>query len=158
MTAALLAAGFGYLSDDDAPLDAETLEVWPLPLPLRIKPGSMALLRTHYPELATLPAYGPAGQAVRLLLPPRFDPVAAIRRYPVAGLVFPEYRPAAAATVQPMSPLAALQRLIAAEALLRRPLIPEHIGRLLAWLEAMPAWWLEYDDLAAAVDALRDLL
>ena len=158
LTAALLAAGFGYLSDDVAPLDAETLEVWPLPLPLRIKPGSVALLRTRYPELATLPAYGPARQAVRLLPPPRFDPAAAGRRYPVAGLVFPEYRPGAAATMQPISSLEALQRLLAAEALLRRPLIPEHINRLLAWLEVAPAWRLEYDDLAAVVDALRNLL
>lgn len=158
LTAALLAAGFGYLSDDVAPLDAETLEVWPLPLPLRIKPGSVALLRARYPELETLPAYGPARQAVRLLPPPRFDPGAAIRRYPVAGLVFPNYRPGAAATVQPISPIEALQRLIAAEALFQRPLISEHIGRLLAWLEVTPAWRLEYDDLAAAVDALRDQL
>jgi hypothetical protein len=157
LTAALLAAGFGYLSDDVAPLDAETLEVWPLPLPLRIKPGSVALLRTRYPELDCLPAYGPAGQAVRLLPPPRFDPVAAGRRYPVAGLVFPDYRPGAAATVQPLPPLEALQRLITTEALLRRPLIPEHIERLLAWLEATPAWRLKYDDLATAVRAIREL-
>ena len=157
LTAALLAAGFGYLSDDVAPLDAETLEVWPVPLPLRIKPGSVALLRTRYPELATLPAYGPARQAVRLLPPPRFDPEAAIRRYPVAGLVFPDYRPGAAATVQPISPLAALQRLLAAEALLRRPLVPAHIRRLLAWLEVTPAWRLEYDDLAAAVRIIQEL-
>lgn len=158
LTAALLAAGSGYLSDDVAPLDAETLEVWPLPLPLRIKPGSVALLRPRYPELDHLPAHGPADRAVRLLPPPRFDPTAAGRSYPVAGLVFPDYRPAAACALRPISPVEALQRLIASETLFRRPLVPNHIGRLLAWLEATPAWRLEYSALGPAVRAIRDLL
>lgn len=158
LTAALLAAGYGYLSDDVAPLDAETLGVWPLPLPLRIKPGSVPVLRERYPELDVLPAYGPPDQAVRLLPPPRFSLHATQRRYPVAGLVFPEYRPAAAATVQPISPLEALQRLIAAEALFQRPLIPQHIQRLLAWLEATPAWRLEYDSVSEAGCMIRKCL
>ena len=157
LTAALLAAGYGYLSDDVAPLDAETLDVWPLPLPLRIKPGSVAVLRERYPELDTLPAYGPPGQAVRLLPPPRFTLHAAKRRYPVAGLLFPDDQPDAATTLQPLTPVESLHRLLAAEALFRRPLIPEHIVRLLAWLEVTPAWRLTYPhDLTAAVAAIKN--
>jgi hypothetical protein len=157
LTAALLAAGCGYLSDDVVPL-ADGLHAIPVPVPLRIKPGSIAVLRDEYPELTGLAAYGPADHAVRFLPPRHFDLAAAARRYPVAAVVFPAYVPGAACRLTPISGVEALQRLIAAETLFHRPLIHAHIERLLQWLEQTPAYCLHYSRLADAVGSVRELL
>jgi hypothetical protein len=158
LTAALLAAGCGYLSDDVVPLAGEGLQAIPLPVPLRIKPGSVAVLQDDYPELATLPVFGPMDHAVRFLPPRFFDSAAAARRYPVAALVFPAYTPGAACRLTPLTGVEALQRLIAAETLFHRPLVHDHIKRLLQWLEHTPAYCLQYSRLFDAAGTVREFL
>lgn len=158
LTAALLAAGCGYLSDDVVPLAGDGLQAIAVPVALRIKPGSVAALRNDYPGLSALTAFGPMDYPVRFLPPRFFDLAAAARHYPVAALVFPAYTPGAACRLTPINGVEALQRLIAAETLFHRPLIRAHIERVLHWLDQTPAYRLQYSRLPDAVGTVRELL
>ena len=52
----------------------------------------------------------------------------------------------------------ALRRLIEGESLLPRPLAADTVGELVEWLQTMPAYRLEYENLAEACAAVRGLL
>jgi hypothetical protein len=159
LTAALVAAGLGYLSDDVIPLQRITCEAMALPLPLRVRDSSLPLLRAFWPGLDRQPTYGSFGQAVHLLSPSPGAVGPAERTYPVAALVFlARERSRVQPELEAVAPAEALQHLLASDTLLRRPLIAADIAELLAWLERTPAHWLRYGALAPAVTLLMGLL
>lgn len=153
LTAALLAAGFGYLSDDLVPLISDKLHALPVPLPLRIKAGSVSLLTSYYPELGKLPLHGPASYGVRLLRPQGYTLEHQQRNCRVAALVFPE-REAGETILEPIPPVDALRRILDTGALFHRPLIPEHVVSVLDWLSSVPSYRLRYTGLQPAVEKL----
>ena len=136
LTAALVARGFAYFSDDCVPIAVDG-RVRPVPFALchKTRTASGALRLSYQPPPATLPC--PA--APRLFLFPRYQ----------AG----GSRPAA----RRLDPPEVLERLVAGRAWLSRR--PEHLAEALALLARCPALELTYSSLAEAFalfDAIDD--
>ena len=157
LTAALLARGYRYLSDDVVPLERSSGHAVPVPVCLNLKSGSVPVLTELYPELPRLPAWRSGDRRLRFLPPPEFAQRRPDRSYPVAALVFPRYQPNAEPELQPLDPVAVLTRLVESDTRLDRPLNPAKISELCAWIEATPAYTLRYGDLAAALETLATL-
>lgn len=145
LAAALDAAGYGLLSDDVVPvtLDGDLLG---LGLPLCLKAGSWPVLAALRPDLGAAPVVQRFGQPVRYL-PPRTT--APPRPVTSARLVLSRWRPGAPLAAEPLSPEAALQGLVAAEAVFR-DLTQSKLSALARWIDGLSAWRLTYPDLDQA--------
>lgn len=153
LAAALNAEGLPLLHDDVVPvtLDGDLLG---LGLPITLKAGSWPVLECLRPDLSETPIRQRLGQPVRLL-PPR-GPVPS-GPVPLGALVFPRYQAGASVHVERLTPEAALQGLIEAEAVIRH-LTQEKLERLAHWIESAPAWSLSYPDLASGLAGMRRIL
>ena len=87
LTAALLARGYRYLSDDVVPLQRGRGLAIPVPVCLNLKPGSVSVLAELYPELPKLPVWQDGERQLRFLPPPDFAARRPVGPYPVAALV-----------------------------------------------------------------------
>jgi hypothetical protein len=106
LTAALVARGFGYLSDEAAAIDTVSLEIEPYPKPLTLSVDSLAALGHRVtPGDAGGPKLVVASSALRA------DSVG--RRSPVRLLVFPSYEAGTTSTLTPMSETEAVGELAA---------------------------------------------
>jgi hypothetical protein len=104
LTAALIRAGFMYLSDEVALLEENTLHVRPVPVSLCLKNSAWDLLATRYPEIRDLAIHHRwDGKIVRYLNPPAAtlgpEPD---RSHPVRWIVFPRYAPDVQTTLRPL--------------------------------------------------------
>ena len=153
LAAALNALGLPLLHDDVVPVDLGG-RLLGLGLPITLKAGSWPVLQALRPDLSDTPIRQRLGQPVRLL-PPRGQPV--MRPISLGVLVFPRYQPGAHAHVERLTPEAALQGLIEAEAVIRL-LTQDKLERLARWVESAPAWSLSYPDLASGLAGMRRIL
>jgi hypothetical protein len=156
LAAALVAAGAEFVTDDYAPLEQASWQLWPVPYAPGIKHGSWRPLRGRYPALAAQPVHELAGLRIRYLElePARMAPLD--RGLPVAALVFPRFKPGAALRQRRINPAEALAGLCHANSLLARE--PEVLADTLRWLEATPAYRLSYGDLDRAIEWVLPLL
>jgi hypothetical protein len=157
-TAALVSAGFGYLSDELAALDLAGERVHPFPRPLGLHPHSVELLGARLDAGGVAARPGPEGG---VLAPP-----SALRRAgsgpgaadacPPALVVVPRVVPGTRAPPGPLDPADALLGLVAQAPNLE--VLGAAAFRVLAGLVARcGVWVLEVDGLDAAVDAVRGL-
>jgi hypothetical protein len=155
LAAALLGAGFRYLSDEAALLEGPRFEVRPVPLALSVKPGSIALLEPFHPGVRALAAHlREDGKVVRYLPPPRRARLAdPDRTLPVATLIFP--RVAGTTGLRAIPHSEALRRLLAQCLVLPERLDGERVRGLLAWLRGLRCFELACGDLLDAVAAVR---
>ncbi len=108
LTAGLVRAGLGYLTDEALALDRETLRVNPYPKPLSIDPGAWAL----FPELAPPSASDEGYEPVQWQVPAtaiRADALAG--PCPVAVVVFPRFEAGADTVLEPVGRAEALVEL-----------------------------------------------
>jgi hypothetical protein len=112
------------------------------------------VLSERRPDLAACAPFERLGQTVRYL-PPRGP--ALHRPLDLALLLFPRYQPRQAPTCDPLSPEAALQGLVAAEAVIRC-LDQAKLDDLARWIAAAPAYAIAYPDLATGVAQTLALL
>ena len=156
LAAALVAAGAEFVTDDYAPLEHASWQVWPVPYAPGIKQGSWRPLLRRYPALAAQPVHELAGLRIRYLAldPARVAPLN--RGLPVAALVFPRYKPGAALRQRRITAAEALAGLCHANSLLARE--PEVLADTLRWLEATPAYRLSYGHLDQAIEWVLPLL
>ena len=155
LTAALVAAGCRYYSDDIAALTRHDLLLHPFLRSLCIKPGSFEVLSRDYPQLAGSPAYARfrAGD-VRYLAPsPEAVPDSPV---PIRCIVFPRYVLGAATELTPLRRAEALPRLLDGlcnpRAQLGRDLPP-----LLELLRGAACYTLTVGDLDRAVRSVLDV-
>jgi hypothetical protein len=94
--AALVLAGFDYLTDEAAAIDPETLEMAPYPKPVSLRPGSAQQLGITMPGLGRLGSPGLAPSSV-------LRAHSAGRQVPVRLLLFPRYVPGVTTQAAPMS-------------------------------------------------------
>ena len=152
LTAALTAAGFGYLSDEAAlvePTPDGSLAVRPVPLALTVKRGSLDLLAGLYPGLRELAEHSRQdGRDVRYLSPP---PAARLpdRPLPVRSLVFPHV--GARTRLSPLSRIEALSRLLGECLALPEDLTPERVRMLVRWMRRLECYELSLGSLEEAV-------
>ena len=153
LAAALNAAGFALLSDDVVPVTLAG-ELLGLNLPLCLKPGSWTVLGPCRPDLEEAPVVERFGRRVRFL--PARGPAVTRPVRPVC-LLFPRYAPEEVARLEPLSPVQALQGIIAAEVVIR-DLTQVKLDGLARWIEALPAFALTYPDLAAGLQQVGKCL
>jgi len=151
----LASDGFDYLSDDLLALTSPRGLVIPMPVPISIKPGSVDALALRQPQLAKAKRYQTKGVEARLLEPSidawMHDPV------PLTKLVFPRFIAGAAAELQRVSSLAAIERLMADRIWLGYPMTEEKVAAFVAWIKEIPTYDFVYGDLAKALSIIKDL-
>jgi hypothetical protein len=99
--AALVMAGFDYLTDEAAAIDPETLEIVPYPKPISVRPTSAQQLGISLPALGHLGSPGLAPSSV-------LRAQSRGRQVPVRLLLFPRCDPGATSELIPMSRAEAL--------------------------------------------------
>ncbi len=156
LTAALMAAGFDYLSDDLIALAEPDGVIVPWPLPLSIKPGSADIVAGFWPELAKASSYPTKGMTARLLIPAAgawdSEPVKTRR------IFFPRYAAGAQAESMRLSSFQVVERLLKDRMWLGSPITEERVTAFLAWLQDTPAYALTYPDLDSAMRLIEDAL
>jgi hypothetical protein len=156
LTAALVASGAKYLTDDLVLLDKTELDVVPVPSALTLKSGSWTALELRIPGLSSLPSYWRADREVRYWAPP----AAAVAGQPIPAkaIVFPHYQGDAQPTLAPLSALEALHRIVAAPCTVKGPITPETVDRLTGWASRTTSYVLTYNSLDDAVAIVERLL
>ena len=152
LAAALNADGLSLLHDDVVPVDLDG-RLLGLGLPITLKAGSWPVLQALRPDLNQIPTRQRLGQPVRYLPPVGLTPTKPIA---LGCFIFPRYQPGMPVQAQRLSPEAALQGLIEAEAVIRN-ITQDRLQRLARWLESASAWSLTYPDLASGLTAVRNL-
>ncbi len=161
LTAALVASGYDYCTDDLALLSGEPLRLRPLPLRIGLKRGSWLALRDFLPELRGLPEHERAdGKSIKYLLPDegRLAPASAERSLDIGAIVFPAYDPAGNGALAPIPRSEAFVRLTEAGYDLRGTLNESWVEAVLRWLAAITCYELRYSSLQQAVHAFSTVL
>ena len=155
LTAALVHAGFRYLSDDVAPLDGRTLAVMPMPFAVSLKRGSWGVLAPWFPDLERVPAFGRGWRSRRYLDMPRRDGDTRGSGAPVKALVFPQHRSDGPTQIAQIRPGEALGRLLQAGGWVS--LDRQDLSNLLAWLMSTPGYKIAYNSTQEARSSICDL-
>jgi hypothetical protein len=159
LTAALIRAGFFYLSDEAALLLEDTLRVRPVPVSLCIKDGAWDLLGTRYPELHALMVHHRwDGKRVRYLNPPpeAVDPEPDVS-HPVRWLVFPRYKPGEETVLRSLGKAEALHRLLMQCLAMPAPLDQANVAALVRWIGDLSCFEMPTSSLDDAVALLVQL-
>ncbi len=159
LTAALVRAGFVYLSDEVALLEEELSRVRPVPVSLCIKDSAWDLLAPRYPELRHLAVhYRFDGKVVRYLNPPpeALDPDPETS-HPVRWIVFPRHTPGAPTVLRPLRRADALHRLIEQCLAMPKPLDQPKVASLVRWIADIPCFEMPLSSLDEAVALLHEL-
>ena len=159
LTAGLVRAGYGSLSDEVALLDEDSFEVRAVPLSLTVKPGAVPVLSPDHPELSALPAHlREDGKIVRYLNPPEGSiPPDPARSYPVRALVFPSFRPAEPTSLRAIPKVVALQQLLSECLSMPRALDPDRAAGLVRWIRQVDCFELRSRSLEEAVACVRSV-
>jgi hypothetical protein len=156
LAAGLVSRGFDYLSDDAVPLSEPDGAIVPWPLPLSIKFGSMALLKSRFPELGNAPAYSKKGTETRLLVPAAG--AWETRAVKLRALIFPRFIEGAAPQQHRISPFDAVQNLLSDRIWLGYPITEAKVKSFLDWLNDTPAYAISYGTLDDAVQLVERVI
>jgi hypothetical protein len=156
LAAALVAAGAEFVTDDYAPLEQTSWQIWPVPFAPGIKRGSWRTLRRYYPDLDARPVHKLAGLQIRYLALDAERRAGLDRGLQVRAVVFPRYQAGAGLEQHRMTPIETLAALCHARSLLDRR--PHVLAETLRWAELVPAYRLLYGDLDRAVQWVLSLL
>ena len=156
LAAGLMAAGFDYLADDLVALAQPDAAIVPWPLPISVKPGSLDILASRYPDLAQAARYQTKNIEARLLLPDAdawdTPPVK------LKTLIFPRFIAGTTPQTRRLSPFEALERLLTDRVWLGDPITEERVTAFLAWLDDTPAYALSYGTLDDAVGLVESVI
>jgi HprK-related kinase A len=156
LVAGLLAAGFGYLSDEVAVVAPTTGQVLPFAKSVCVKAGARPVLAPLYPQLARTHWRHRFGPELVAFLPP---PAGCWATEPVAlrFVVLPRYAAGAATRLEPIARSAAAAVLLE-QSFNVRALGPGAVRRTLELLSGADCFELTMGDLRGAVQSLRDLV
>ncbi len=156
LTAALVASGLTYGSDEVAVLTRRTLDVRPLRGCMSIKSGSWPLLEPFLPKLRDLAVHVRSdGRSVRFLPPPDGP---APDDLPVKALVFPQVARDGRTELREISRSNAFERLLE-DAFATNPAFDaQDAESLVGWIGARPCYELATGNLGDAVALVREIL
>lgn len=152
LTAMLVASGLPLVTDDYAPIEAGTRDLWPVRFGLSLKEGSWPLLASQFPALAQAPVIRTRQRRQRYVAPPSW----AAGPVPVRCLVFPLYASGEPLRLIRLEPAEALAILAHSGGWYESS--SERLAELVDWLGTLPAYALSYGEGAAAVATVRRLL
>lgn len=156
LTAALLARGFGYVTDELLLLDPCAKTLTGAPLAIGLKPGSWQLVGAIYPEIASMPVFERQdGESVKYLTPPDLCRNCALRR--IGAVVFPSVTADGDPSLHPLSVAETFSRLTEAGYDARRRMTRRDVSLVFDWIGAVPAYELCYRNLDGAVRAIKGL-
>jgi hypothetical protein len=160
LTAALIASGFQYCSDELVLLKNDTHTIQAAPAGIGIKSGAWPVLQSFHPALECLPIFlRQDAKQVRYLLPPKHLLANDTAQcYPVHSLVFPRYQPEQPTSLTRISPADALCRLTEAGYDMEGGLDTERVAELVGWIGGISCYELHVHDLQEAVSRIEDLL
>ena len=154
LVAGLVKAGFGYLTDEAAVIDPESLQLHPYPKPLSIDPGSWSVLADLAPRVdsSTRPYFEEQWQVPAT----RISPTAISGRADAALVIFPRYTSGVETRVEPVSKSQAM--LILLEQTFRFHSAGRRNLEVLArFLEGVRCYRLEGGDLGESCRAVTQL-
>jgi hypothetical protein len=152
LTAALVAAGLDYFSDEVALLTEDTLAVMPFPLAMCVKDTGIDVLAALFPEITTLPMHiRPDAKRVVYMPPPAERVPRHDTRRPVVAIVFPRYAAGEPNSLRTLAKPAALARLLSQCTGVGALLETRHVARLVAWISDLRCYEMDFSDLGAAV-------
>jgi hypothetical protein len=155
LTAALLARGYGLLSDEPAVIDPSGREILSIPLGLGLKAGSWSAVLADYPGLESLPIHLRFDdQPMRYLLPATIHLVSSGVGMVTTHLVFPCYHPDALPSLEPLSLLQALCALTGSGYQVPE-LDVERVEGILQWLRGLTCCALTYSSTPEALALLE---
>jgi hypothetical protein len=153
LAAALLAAGWSYLSDDTILLETRTLEATPVPYALGIKAGSWPLLMELHPTLMQTAVHRREdGKTIRYLNPPRRSYT---QPWPVRWIVFPGRTASATSDIRPLTQLEGLQRVFEHCCAIPHNLAMADVQNLIDWSRDIRFFDMAVADLNSATAQLN---
>jgi hypothetical protein len=156
LVAALLRSGCWFYSDELAVINIDDLNVFPLPLPMSIKPGSVGPLEPYYPGLFNRQIYLRSdGKKVRYISPSSHDLPLAKSSTKVDYLIFPKYCGDAGNKLVEIDKTEALQRL-ALTGSSNRNFTDRDVKAMISLIDENPCYELAYSDLSHAVSKLNN--
>ncbi|HEX6978094.1 MAG TPA: PqqD family peptide modification chaperone [Alphaproteobacteria bacterium] len=154
LAAALMAGGFTLLGDDTVVLEAGDLRVRPLPFAPAVKSGAWELLAPYFPDILDLPIdVRPDRRQVRYLRPARI----ATEAQPAQWIVFPRAKRHGRTSLEPLSRVEALRRLLTMCYAPARRLGAADVRQLVTWLAGLECYELDASHLGTAVRLLRQI-
>jgi len=158
LTAALIAGGCTYFSDEIAVLEERALRVVPVPLSLTVKDGSVIPLHPLYPGLGTVTAHVREDYIrVRYLQPPIASLPDATASGNVRWIVFPKYSPGLETNLRPVDRPTALKRLLGESYLSPGALERARVESLVRWMRTIDCYELPFASLSLAAELVRGL-
>jgi hypothetical protein len=161
LTAALIAAGYRYCTDDLAILTPPPVRLRPVPMKIGLKRGSWDLLADAWPELESQPSHLRAdGKWIKYLDPRcRANAVqSSAEPVRVTTVVFPSFVRGSAAQLSPLSRASALARMAEAGYDLSGAFDKSSVATLVEWFETLQCFELRFDALPDAVALFRTVL
>lgn len=160
LTAALIASGFQYCTDELVLLKHHSHTIQAAAAGIGIKSGAWSVLQSFHPELENLPVFlRQDAKQVRYLLPAKpILPSDTAQCYPVQSLVFPRYQPEQPTSLARISPADALCRLTEAGYDMEGGLDTDRVAELVGWIGGISCYELHVHDLQEAVSRIEDLL
>lgn len=159
LTAALVASGLDYFSDEVALLALDDLRVAPFPQAFCFKQSGIPTVARFFPETAALPLHARRdGKRVAYLPPPKGRLPATEDLGTVRALVFPRYEPGAATSCKELPRTAALGRMFGQCTVIDHRLDVAAVKRLVTWIEGVACRELVYGSTPEGVSAVAALL
>jgi hypothetical protein len=158
LTAALLASGYTYLTDELSVLITGSRLMRPAPVSLGLKLGSWPALKPIYPTLESLPAHVQGDDVdIRYLTPPEHL-IASGDAYSVTHIVFPRYDAGRPTALIPLSHAEALERIAEGGYAVPGQLDKDRVEGLIDWITGLPCYELSVGELDRAVQQIEGLI
>lgn len=157
LVARLVQRGFGYLADDTAPIDVQTLQVRPFPRPLRMKQGAEELFVPWGSRLLPCTRLTDATDARPALVAPAPEIVPPAPS-PIRAIVFPHFTPGAACRIARRRPAEVLVDLMELGYRVAGQDRAPAFRALAQLVRTVPCFGLEYSQLDEAVRAATSAL
>jgi hypothetical protein len=154
IAALLQSRGYHLISDDFVPVDRTTFYAWPFPIAMSVKPGSVELLTSHFPELEHKEiSYITPEKSVRYLAPGQQLNISE-SVFPVRELIFIEYNNSVDYSLERLDTINGIKLLLDQTWIIPNP---GNAQLFFEWISQVTFFKLTYSDNEKALEAITNL-